>query len=99
MWCPFMVSIYVTLGYIAYGVHLCNKILISEGNPENGPARHLVLGTGLYRGLLRYRGHEPQSSPFLHQASAGRESRTYRELISNCAEYRIYGYIWGALHF
>ena len=34
-------------GYIAYGVHLCNKIVIFKGKPENGPARHPALGTGL----------------------------------------------------
>ena len=39
------------LGYIAYGVHLCNKICIFQGKPENGPARHPAkngLGRGLY---------------------------------------------------
>ena len=35
------------LGYIAYGVHLRNQILIFQGKPGNGPACHPVLGTGL----------------------------------------------------
>ena len=30
-------------GYIPYGVHLCNKILMFQGKTENGPARHPVL--------------------------------------------------------
>ena len=35
-------------GYITYGVHLCNKILICQGTPENGAACHPVFGmTGL----------------------------------------------------
>ena len=34
--------------YLDMGVHLCNKICISQGKPGNGPAaRHPVLGTGL----------------------------------------------------
>ena len=35
------------LGYIAYGVHLCNKILIFQGAPQNGTARHPVLWRSL----------------------------------------------------
>ena len=27
----------LSVGYIAYGVHLCNKILIFQGTPKNGP--------------------------------------------------------------
>ena len=38
------------LGYIAYGVHLCNNICCFQGKPEHGPACHPVLGTGLYVG-------------------------------------------------
>jgi len=34
------------LGHIAYGVHLCNNILIFEGKSETGSACHPVLGTG-----------------------------------------------------
>ena len=31
-----------------FGIHLCNNILIFQGRPENGPACHAALGTGLY---------------------------------------------------
>ena len=41
------ILIWGLLGYIAYGVHLCNNILIFQGQPKNGPARHPVLGTGM----------------------------------------------------
>ena len=36
------------LGYIAYGVHLCNDIFMFHGKPGNGRTRHPVLGPGLH---------------------------------------------------
>ena len=36
------------LKLLAYGVHLCNNVLIFQGKPETGPACHSVLGTGLH---------------------------------------------------
>ena len=37
------------LGYIAYGVHLCNQIMVFQGKPKDGHTAHSVVGTGLYR--------------------------------------------------
>ena len=37
------------LGYIAYGVHLCNNTFYVPRTPENGPTHHPVLGTGMDR--------------------------------------------------
>ena len=36
------------LGYIAYGVHLCNKILIVQGKPENRPVYHPTLSESMH---------------------------------------------------
>ena len=39
------------LGYIAYDVHLFNKILNFQRKPENGPARHPILGRSMLEAL------------------------------------------------
>jgi len=38
------------LGYIAYGVHLCNKILIVHGQPGNRSTYHPALSESMWGG-------------------------------------------------
>ena len=48
-------SISCVLGHIAYGVHVRHKILVFQGEPENGSAHHPAKN-GLGRGLQGRQG-------------------------------------------